>query len=282
MQDYYNIPKFSFGGFVSKELQKQLPQLAGKSQKEVIEVFGKIMEKFGGSNIAKLFSKENLTQREAQRLAKSVNIMNELVKNPKSMDNLIKNLEANPTRRDRVLKNLTKIVEEKATANKAKAVAKKAADKAKEVASETKEKVASETKKATEKAKETLTNNFFTRHPYLSGGIALGLSNGTIREGLGNVVKYWTTPVNKWEQLSNPATTSNQEFLFMNGTKIPLKRNSDGFFVPVTEENTTSSNSEDADIDAAVSAANSSSTSDNSYVPNSGFNDLFEGDQWLQ
>ncbi len=282
MQDYYNIPKFGFGGLFAKELQKQLPQLAGKSQKEVIEVFGKIMKKFGNSNVAKLFNNENLTQREAQRLAKSVNIMNEMVKDPKSVDNLIKNLENNPKRMENLIKNLAKASEKETTANKAKAVAKKASDKAKEVASETKEKVTSKIKEVAEKTKDTLTNNFFTRHPYLSGGIALGLSNGTVREGLGNVVKYWTTPVNKWDQLSSPTNTSNQEFLFMNGTKIPLKRNADGFFVPITDEDKTSTNSGDAAIDAAVNAVNNSPASDNSYIPNSGFNDLFEGDQWLQ
>lgn len=270
MQDYYNIPKFAVGGLFAIELKKQLPQLAGKSQKEVIEIFGKIMEKFGNSNITKLFNKERLTQREAQRLAKSVNLMNEMVKNPKSMDSLIKNLENNPKRMENLIKNLTKASKKETITNKAKVVAKKASDKAKEAGSEVKEKV-----------KDTLTNNFFTRHPYLTGGIALGITNGTTREGLGNALKYWTTPINKWDQLSNQASTG-QEYLFMNGNKIPLKRNADGFFVPITDEDRTSTNSDDAAIDAAVNAVNNNPAPDNSYTPNSGFNDLFEGDQWLQ
>lgn len=122
---------------------------------------------------------------------------------------------------------------------------------------------------------------------------ALGLGTGTGRWLLGNGLKATQSSPSNW--FENDSTTGlndgSSDFIMINGTKIPIKRSSEGYFVPVDE---TSSQQGDAVSGDSVDQALAGVTNENIGVDQDGqqydqqvpqisqqdINDLFSDDQW--
>lgn len=145
------------------------------------------------------------------------------------------------------------------------------------------------------------TKNWMNNHPGLTIGIpAIGLGTGPGRWLLGNGLKVTQSSPDSWfeDDSTTGLNRNSSEFIMINGTKIPIKRSSEGYFVPVDGVPTDTS-SPDAqqnsgstdDIDSIINEINSNAQTQQKIVPQSGqqeadqmsqqdINDLFATDQW--
>lgn len=143
------------------------------------------------------------------------------------------------------------------------------------------------------------TKSWMNNHPGLTIGIpAVGLGTGPGRWLLGNGFKATQASPDSWFG-NNSTTNSNSDssdFVVINGTKIPIKRSSDGYFVPVdTSSQDTQQNSESTnDIDSIINEINNNTQDQQQIASQTGqqeagqmpqytqqdINDLFATDQW--
>lgn len=143
------------------------------------------------------------------------------------------------------------------------------------------------------------TKSWMNNHPGLTIGIpAVGLGTGPGRWLLGNGFKATQASPDSWFG-DNSTTNSNNEssdFIVINGTKIPIKRSPDGYFVPVdtSSEDTQQSSGSIDDIDSIINEINSNTQTQQQIVPQAenqetdqmpqytqqDINDLFATDQW--
>lgn len=126
-------------------------------------------------------------------------------------------------------------------------------------------------------------------HPKTAVGVPLLMvGTGPGRYITDNVIKATQSNPVTWFGNAQPEATQAQDFIVINGTKIPIKKSSEGYFVPV-EENTQPTMSTD-DLDSIIAEVNNaeqnlapvipSQPGDPGYSDNSAINDLFEDDQW--
>ena len=143
------------------------------------------------------------------------------------------------------------------------------------------------------------TKSWMNNHPGLTIGIpAVGLGTGPGRWLLGNGFKAIQASPDSWFG-NNSTTNSNSDssdFVVINGTKIPIKRSPDGYFVPVdTSSQDTQQNSESTnDIDSIINEINNNTQDQQQIASQTGqqeagqmpqytqqdINDLFATDQW--
>lgn len=156
-----------------------------------------------------------------------------------------------------------------------------------------------EQKKRTLSSMWTGTKNWMNNHPGWTIGVpAIGLGTGPGRWLLGNGLKATQSSPSSWFG-DNSTTNSNSDssdFVVINGTKIPIKRSPDGYFVPVdTSSQDTQQNSESTDdIDSIINEINNNTQDQQQIASQTGqqedgqipqytqqdINDLFATDQW--
>lgn len=134
-------------------------------------------------------------------------------------------------------------------------------------------------------------------HPYLSGALALGLTNGTTRSGLGTALSYWTTPYSQWDNVRQAQPQSSMQLRMADGSIVPVTMGTDGVLSmgSPTATTATTATPDDAALDAQIAqaiaqsqtpttsaapTATSATPSTSSYISNANFNDLFEDDSW--
>lgn len=130
------------------------------------------------------------------------------------------------------------------------------------------------------------------RHPWITGGALLGLSNGSIRQGIGTGLSYWTTPVSQWDQIGTQSPTGSQMQIRLNdGSIVPVTMGDDGI---LTFGSTTETEGSDPTADAiaqaiaeangaaSTGAATTQAPSLGSFATNEELNDVFEDDAWDQ
>lgn len=160
-------------------------------------------------------------------------------------------------------------------------------------------KAAEEQKKRTLKSIWDGTRNWMNNHPGWTIGIpAIGLGTGPGRWLLGNALA--ATQYNPSNYFGGDSTTGlnndSSEFIMINGTKIPIKKSPDGYFVPVdaSSEDTQQSSGSTDDIDNIINEINSDTQTQQQIASQTGqqgtdqmpqysqqdINDLFATDQW--
>ncbi len=130
------------------------------------------------------------------------------------------------------------------------------------------------------------------RHPWITGGALLGLSNGSVRQGIGAGLSYWTTPVSQRDQIGTQSPTGSQMQIRLNdGSIVPVTMGDDGI---LTFGSTTETEGSDPTADAiaqaiaeangaaSTGAASTQAPSLGSFATNEELNDVFEDDAWDQ
>lgn len=160
------------------------------------------------------------------------------------------------------------------------------------------ENTAKNTSKQTLGSMWTGTKNWFNEHPktvLLTS--ALGLGTGPGRWLLGNGLKATQSNPGSW--FGDDSTTSlnggSSDFIMINGTKIPIKRSPEGYFIPVDETSSQQGDAMSGDsVDQALAGVTNenigvdqnnqqSNQQSNQQVPQisqQDINDLFSDDQW--
>ncbi len=301
----YNIPIFNIGGILAKiaksakNIQGQA-NLVGKTKNpELFNLLSKLAKSQKGGT--------KLTEEESRKLVT-------LVQNYRR-----KNVHYQARR-----KKFNEALSERAAAERAateaaeKAAAEKAATEAAEkaaaekAAAEAAEKAAAEaaatgvvgkTKHAVTAATSAAQGRLakawgvVKRHPWITGGTLLGLSNGTVRQGIGTGLSYWTTPVSQWDQIGTQSPTGSQMQIRLNdGSIVPITMGDDGI---LTFGSTTETEGSDPTADAiaqaiaeangtastgaaSTGAATTQAPSLGSFATNEELNDVFEDDAWDQ
>ena len=290
MQGYYNIPYMASGG--------TLFSLAGSTSKYLEKLLGseKGIKSLKGLSLS--LSKKNPTLSSGiknlldKKLdAKGIEDLQKLAKQhlvtTSGYQSRLKNMQ-NALRYRKQALDLLKKAEESENKVVQKASTQEAA-------------VENATKNTTENAtKQTLgsmwtsTKNWFNEHPktvLLTS--ALGLGTGPGRWLLGNGLKATQSSPGSW--FGDDSTTSlnsgSSDFIMINGTKIPIKRSPEGYFIPVDE---TSSQQGDAMSGDSVDQALAGVTNENigvdqdnqqydqqvPQISQQDINDLFSDDQW--
>lgn len=137
---------------------------------------------------------------------------------------------------------------------------------------------------------------WMNNHPKTTIGVPLlALGTGPGRYITGHAFKFTQSSPESWFGNSVPESETASDFVMIDGTKIPIKRSADGYFVPVNQNNNQTTTVEgnkysqiptDAgdDIDALINNAKGQ-TSDAIQDPSQvldqqTINDLFDDDQW--
>lgn len=293
MQDYYNIPYmagggalFTLAGSTSKYLEKFLGTEKGiKSLKGLQFSLTKKNPTLSGG-IKSLLDKKLDAKgiEDLQKLAKA-----HLVKSAVYKDRVRNYRLAVKDMRQR--QDLLKKIE---------SIENRLAEKTQQAATENiVEQAADQVAENTVKQKRTLgsmwtgAKNWMNNHPGWTIGIpAVGLGTGTGRWLLGNGLKATQSSPSSW------FGGDSSDFIVINGTKIPIKRSPDGYFVPVdTSSQDTQQDSESTnEVDAVLNTINNSSDLSDNQQPASqtgqqeadqmpqytqqDINDIFATDQW--
>ena len=269
MQDYYNtIPAFGVGGLIAK-----IAKAAGRAK---IQGHANLLSKVQ-PELSKLLSKlaksqqggPKLSDKEAERLATLA--QNYRRSNIRYQNRRIKINEQIAAKRNPTPKPTEAPTEQTArSANP----------------------VPGTTLSSRWKQAKTWMNN----HPKTTIGVPLlALGTGPGRYITGHAFKFTQSSPESWFGNSVPESETASDFVMIDGTKIPIKRSAEGYFVPVdqnnnqtttVEENKYSQIPTDAgdDIDALINNAKGQ-TSDAIQDPSQvldqqTINDLFDDDQW--
>lgn len=272
----YNIPIFNIGGILAKiaksakNIQGQA-NLVGKTKNpELFNLLSKLAKSQKGGT--------KLTEEESRKLVT-------LVQNYRR-----KNVHYQARR-----KKFNEALSERAAAERAatEAAATEAA------ATTAAERAATAARAATSAAQGRLAKAWgvVKRHPWITGGALLGLSNGSIRQGIGTGLSYWTTPVSQWDQIGTQSPTGSQMQIRLNdGSIVPVTMGDDGI---LTFGSTTETEGSDPTADAiaqaiaeangtastgaaSTGAATTQAPSLGSFATNEELNDVFEDDAWDQ
>lgn len=128
-------------------------------------------------------------------------------------------------------------------------------------------------------------------HPWLTAAAVAGLTNGSVRSGLGTAFNYWTTPASQWGSIGQAAPNSQMQIRLNDGSVVPVTMGQDGIltFGGQTATATTGVDPSDADIAQAIAEADGATTPEvtttetpGTYTTNSDYNDIFENDAWDQ
>ena len=286
MRGYYNIPYmasggalFSLAGSTAKYLEKLLSSEKGiKSLKELSLSLSKKNPTLS-SGIKNLLDKK-LDARGIEDLQK---LAKQHLVTTSGYQSRIKNIQNALRYRKQTLDLLKK--------------AEKSESKVAQTASTQEAAVENATENA---AKQTLgsmwtsTKNWFNEHPktvLLTS--ALGLGTGPGRWLLGNGLKATQSSPGSWFTDNSTTSLNNNpsDFIMINGTKIPIKRSPEGYFIPVDETSSQQGNAMSGDsVDqalAGVTNENIGIDQDNQQydqqvpqISQQDINDLFSDDQW--
>lgn len=263
MQDYYNtIPAFGVGGLIAKiakaagraKIQGHA-NLLSKEQPELSKLLSKLAKSQNGG--------PKLSDKEAERLATL------------AQDYRRSNIHYY-AKREKINKEIA--AKSKPAPKPIEAPVEQTVQKAKAVHGTT--------LSARWKQAKTWMNN----HPKTTIGVPLlALGTGPGRYVTGNVIKATQSNPESWFD-NSPATPDALDFVMMpDGTKIPIKKSDEGYFIPVAQNNNNKTPSVEKDsIDqtlAGITNENLGGVSQQQLVnmpqvDQQAINDLFDADQW--
>ena len=269
MQDYYNtIPAFGVGGLIAKiakaagraKIQGHA-NLLSKEQPELSKLLSKLAKSQQGG--------PKLSDKEAERLA---------------------TLAQNYRRSNIHYQNRRKKINEQIAAKR------NPTPKPTEAPTEQPARSANPVKGTTLSSRWKQAKTWMNNHPKTTIGVPLlALGTGPGRYVTGNAFKFTQSNPESWFGNSVPESETASDFVMIDGTKIPIKRSAEGYFVPVDQNNNQTTTVEgnkysqiptDAgdDIDALINNAKGQ-TSDAIQDPSQvldqqTINDLFDDDQW--
>lgn len=298
MQEYYNIiPTYGYGGLIKigeKLGSAGLQRMANVVSKEN-PVLSRLLSKFAKSKKGG----EELTEKEMDylvyhaqkyrrgtypnRLAKA----RERLKDIKAKEKASLNSEPTQPKPTQQPKPQTK-VEQKPNQPQAEPTQPKPTQQRSNTKQPSNKKKPNKAKVTTLSARWKKAKEWMNNHPKTTIGVPLiALGTGPGRYVTGNVLKATQSNPATWFG-EEPTNTEAQDFIMVNGTKLPIKRSPEGYFVPVEQEAQSSNESQQTDIDqilAGITNANLGVTPQQEQtappiINQQAINDLFDDDQW--
>lgn len=247
MQDYYNtIPAFGVGGLIAK-----IAKAAGRAK---IQGHANLLSK-EQPELSKLLSKlaksqqggPKLSDKEAERLA---------------------TLAQNYRRSNIRYQNRRNKINEQIAAKR---------NPTAEASTEQPAPVKGTTLSSRWQQAKTWMNN----HPKTTIGVPLlALGTGPGRYVTGHAMKAIQSNPESWFGNSVPESETASDFIMIDGTKIPIKRSAEGYFVPVNQSNNQTPPVEGDNVDQTLAGITNENLGGMPQVDQKAINDLFDEDQW--
>ena len=262
MQDYYNtIPAFGVGGLIAKiakaagraKIQGHA-NLLSKEQPELSKLLSKLAKSQQGG--------PKLSDKEAERLA---------------------TLAQNYRRSNIHYQNRRNKINEQIAAKR------NPTPKPTEAPTEQPARSANPVKGTTLSSRWQQAKTWMNNHPKTTIGVPLlALGTGPGRYVTGNAMKAIQSNPESWFENSIPESKTAQDFIMIDGTKIPIKRSAEGYFVPVNQSNNQTPPVEGDNIDQTLAGitnenlggAPQQQPESMPQVDQQTINDLFDDDQW--
>lgn len=262
MQDYYNtIPAFGVGGLIAKiakaagraKIQGHA-NLLSKEQPELSKLLSKLAKSQQGG--------PKLSDKEAERLA---------------------TLAQNYRRSNIHYQNRRNKINEQIAAKR------NPTPKPTEAPTEQPARSTNPVKGTTLSSRWQQAKTWMNNHPKTTIGVPLlALGTGPGRYVTGNAMKAIQSDPESWFGNSVPESETASDFIMIDGTKIPIKRSAEGYFVPVNQTNNQTPPVEGDNVDqtlAGITNENLGGTPQQQpesmpQVDQQAINDLFDDDQW--
>ena len=262
MQDYYNtIPAFGVGGLIAKiakaagraKIQGHA-NLLSKEQPELSKLLSKLAKSQQGG--------PKLSDKEAERLA---------------------TLAQNYRRSNIHYQNRRKKINEQIAAKR------NPTPKPTEAPTEQPARSANPVKGTTLSSRWKQAKTWMNNHPKTTIGVPLlALGTGPGRYVTGNAFKAIQSNPKSWFGNSVPESEKASDFVMIDGTKIPIKRSAEGYFVPVNQNNNQTTTVEGDNVDQTLAGitnenlggAPQQQPENMPQVDQQTINDLFDDDQW--
>ena len=262
MQDYYNtIPAFGIGGLIAKiakaagraKIQGHA-NLLSKEQPELSKLLSKLAKSQQGG--------PKLSDKEAERLA---------------------TLAQNYRRSNIHYQNRRNKINEQIAAKR------NPTPKPTEAPTEQPARSANPVKGTTLSSRWQQAKTWMNNHPKTTIGVPLlALGTGPGRYITGNAFKFTQSNPESWFGNSAPESEAASDFIMIDGTKIPIKRSAEGYFVPVNQSNNQTPPVEGDNVDQTLAGitnenlggAPQQQPESMPQVDQQAINDLFDDDQW--
>ena len=262
MQDYYNtIPAFGVGGLIAKiakaagraKIQGHA-NLLSKEQPELSKLLSKLAKSQQGG--------PKLSDKEAERLA---------------------TLAQNYRRSNIHYQNRRNKINEQIAAKR------NPTPKPTEAPTEQPARSANPVKGTTLSSRWQQAKTWMNNHPKTTIGVPLlALGTGPGRYVTGNAMKAIQSSPESWFGNSVPESETTSDFIMIDGTKIPIKRSAEGYFVPVNQSNNQTPPVEGDNVDQTLAGitnenlggAPQQQPESMPQVDQQAINDLFDDDQW--
>lgn len=262
MQDYYNtIPAFGVGGLIAKiakaagraKIQGHA-NLLSKEQPELSKLLSKLAKSQQGG--------PKLSDKEAERLA---------------------TLAQNYRRSNIHYQNRRNKINEQIAAKR------NPTPKPTEAPTEQPARSANPVKGTTLSSRWQQAKTWMNNHPKTTIGVPLlALGTGPGRYVTGNAMKAIQSNPESWFGNSVPESETASDFIMIDGTKIPIKRSAEGYFVPVNQSNNQTPPVEGDNVDQTLAGitnenlggAPQQQPESMPQVDQQAINDLFDDDQW--
>ena len=130
---------------------------------------------------------------------------------------------------------------------------------------------------------------WLNNHPITTIGVPLlALGTGPGRYVTGHAFKFTQSNPESWFGNSVPESETASDFVMIDGTKIPIKRSAEGYFVPVNQNNNQTTTVEGDNVDQTLAGitnenlggAPQQQPENMPQVDQQTINDLFDDDQW--
>lgn len=262
MQDYYNtIPAFGVGGLIAKiakaagraKIQGHA-NLLSKEQPELSKLLSKLAKSQQGG--------PKLSDKEAERLA---------------------TLAQNYRRSNIHYQNRRNKINEQIAAKR------NPTPKPTEAPTEQPARSANPVKGTTLSSRWQQAKTWMNNHPKTTIGVPLlALGTGPGRYVTGNAMKAIQSNPESWFGNSVPESQTASDFIMIDGTKIPIKRSAEGYFVPVNQTNNQTPPVEGDNVDQTLAGiknenlggAPQQQPESMPQIDQQTINDLFDDDQW--
>lgn len=262
MQDYYNtIPAFGVGGLIAKiakaagraKIQGHA-NLLSKEQPELSKLLSKLAKSQQGG--------PKLSDKEAERLA---------------------TLAQNYRRSNIHYQNRRNKINEQIAAKR------NPTPKPTEAPTEQPARSANPVKGTTLSSRWQQAKTWMNNHPKTTIGVPLlALGTGPGRYVTGSAMKAIQSNPESWFGNSVPESETASDFIMIDGTKIPIKRSAEGYFVPVNQTNNQTPPVEGDNVDQTLAGitnenlggAPQQQPESMPQVDQQAINDLFDDDQW--
>ena len=262
MQDYYNtIPAFGVGGLIAK-----IAKAAGRAK---IQGHANLLSK-AQPELSKLLSKLAKSQKGGPKLSEE---------EAKKLTTLAQNYRRSNMRYQNRRKRINEYV----------AAKRNPSPKPTEAPAEQTAHSANSVKGTTLSSRWQHAKTWMNNHPKTTIGVPLlALGTGPGRYITGNALKFTQSNPESWFGNSIPESEAASDFIMIDGTKIPIKRSAEGYFVPVNQSNNQTPPVEGDNIDqtlAGITNENLMGTTQQQpesmpQVDQQVINDLFDDDQW--